>query len=138
MEGGGAMEGRGSGVEDWRGEAHLGSSLPVSAHRRPCPLVFSCVHKSCPVSACHCPCLRDIPCVCMSLPVSVHRCLCPHVLPVSAHRSPCPFTFVGSRFCLWVWVVAFVHGQLSLFMGGPSSFVGNSRVWWWGAIGWWW
>ena len=118
MEGGGAMEGRGSGVEYWRGEAHLGSSLPVSARRRPCPLVVSRVHASWPVSARRCPCPRVVARARASLLVSARRCLCPRVVarvrtsfPVSARRCPRPFTFVGGRFRSWAWVVAFVRGR---------------------------
>ena len=124
MEGGGAMEGRGSGVEDWRGEAHLGSSLPVSPRRRPCPLIVSCVHASWPVSMRCCTCLRVVARVRVLLPVSAHRCPCPCVVarvhtccPWSARRSPCPFTFVGGRFRSWAWVVAFIRGRSSLFGG---------------------
>ena len=98
------MEGRGSGLEDWRGEAHLGSSLPVSACCCPCPLVISRVHMSWPVSAHHCPCPRIIAHVCLSF-------------PVSARHSLCPFTFVGGRFHSWAWVVAFVRGRSSSFRG---------------------
>ena len=76
MEGGGAMEGRGSGLEDWRGEAHLGSSLPMSARRCPCPLVISRVHASWPVSARRCPCLHIVARVCMSFPVFARCCPC--------------------------------------------------------------
>ena len=155
MEGGRAMEGRGSGVEDWRGEAHLGSSLPVSPRCCPCPLVISRVHVSWPVSAHRCLCPRVVACVHASLPVSMRHCPC---CLWSTHRSPCLFTFVGGHFHSWAWVVAFIRGWLSSFgggclhsgavvfvqgrpssfVGGPSSFVGNGRVWWWGAIGWWW
>ena len=35
----------------------------------------------------------------------------------SMHHSLCPFTFVGSRFRLWAWVVAFVCGRSSSFGG---------------------
>ena len=125
------MEGRGSGVEDWRGEAHLGSSLPVSAPHRPCPLVVSRVHASWPVSARCCLCLRIVSRVCVSFPMSARRspcpCVVPHVrasfpvsarrCPWSAHHSPHPFTFVGSRFHSWAWVVAFVRGWSSSFGG---------------------
>ena len=118
MEGGGAMEGRGSGLEDWRGEAHLGSSLPVSARRHPCPLVVSRVHVSWPVSARRSPRPCVVPRVCMSFPMSARHCPCPCVVARvcmcclwSARRSLCPFTFVGGRFRSWVWVVAFVCGR---------------------------
>ena len=115
MEGGGDMEGRGSGVEDRRGEAHLGLSFSVSACHRPCPLVVSHVHVSwlcCPWSTHRCP-------------WSAHRCLwSAHRCPWSAHRclwstrhSPRPFTFVGIRFHSWAWVVVFVHGRSSSFGG---------------------
>ena len=82
MEGGGAMEGRGSGVKDWRGEAHLGSSLPMSACRCPCPLVVACVHMSLPVSARHCLCLQVVACGLQVVP----------------------------RICSRSWAVIFVHG----------------------------
>ena len=124
MEGGRAMEGRGSGVEDWRGEAHLGSSLPVSARRCPCPLVVSHVHASWPVSARHCPCLRVVARVRASLPMSARRCLCPHVLPVvrmsfpaSVHVRGRSFSFVGMGGSLRSWAVVFVRGRSSLFGG---------------------
>ena len=93
------MEGRGSGLEDWRGKAHLGSSLPVSACCCPCPLVISCVHMSWPVSAHHCLCPCVVAHVRMSLPVSTHHCLClrvvAHVARVHSHS----------------WAVVFIYGQ---------------------------
>ena len=70
-----------------------------------------------------------------SFPVSARRCACPRVvarvrtsLPVSACCCPRPFTFMGGRFRLWVWVVAFVGGQSSSFMGNGSVVVGSR--WW--------
>ena len=124
MEGGGAMEGRGSGLEDCRGEAHLGSLLPVSARRCPCLLVVSRVHASWPVSARRCPCPRVVARVCVSFPVSARRCPCPRVVacvrmccPWSTRHSPHPFTFVGGRFRSWAWVVAFICGRSSSFGG---------------------
>ena len=149
------MEGTGSGLEEWRGKAHLGSSLPVSARRRPCPLVISRVHASWPVSARCSPCPCIVPHVCVSFPMSACCCLCPRVvacvhalLPVSARCCLCPrvvacvrmccpwsaccsprlFTFMGGRFRSWAWVVAFVRGR-------SSSFVGNGREWWWRVLG---
>ena len=98
------MEGRGSGVEVWRGEAHLGSLLPVSPRHCPCPLIISCVHALWPVSTRCGLCPRIVACICMC-------CLW------SACRSPHPFMFVGGHFCLWAWVVAFIHGQSSSFGG---------------------
>ena len=108
------MEGRGSGVEDWRGEAHLGSSLPVSARHRPCPLDVSRVHALWPVSAHrglhlhvsahHCPCPHVLPMVCASFPMSIHIC----------GRS---FSFVGVGGSLRSWAVVFIWGQLSSFGG---------------------
>ena len=59
------MEGRGSDVEYWRGETHLGSSLPMSVSRFPCPRVVSCVHALLPVSARCCPCPRVVACICL-------------------------------------------------------------------------
>ena len=70
MEGGGAMEGRGSDVEYWRGETHLGSSLPISSRRFPCPRVISRVRASFPVSARRCLRPRVVALVPASLPVS--------------------------------------------------------------------
>ena len=117
--------------------------IVVSPRRCPCPLVVSRVHTAWPVSACRCPCPRVVARVCMSLPVSALRCPCLRVVARvrtcclwSARRSPRPFMFVGGRFHLWavrlrLWAVVFIQGC-------PSSFMGNSRVWWWGAIGWWW
>ena len=101
------------------------SSLPMSPRCFLCPHVVACVRASLPVSACCCPCPRVVACV--------HTCC-----PWSACCSPHPFTFVGGRFRLWAWAVVFVWGRLSSFVGGPSSFMGNGRVWSWGAIGWWW
>ena len=92
--------------------------MPVSMHHFLCPCIIACVHTSLPTSTCHCPCPCIIACVCTSLPMSACFCL---------HLS----MFVGSCFHLWAWVVAFVGGQL-------SSFVGNGTVWWWGAVGGWW
>ena len=104
MEGGRAMEGRGSGVEDWRGEAHLGSLLPVSPCHCPCPLVVSCVHTSWPVSARRCLCLRVVAHVHVLLPVSTRVACGPRVVP-----------HIRSR----LWAVVFVcgHGRLSSFGG---------------------
>ena len=104
------------------------SSLPMSAHHFPCPRIVACVCASLPVSACHCPCPRVVPCVHVSLPMSARHCLCLHVLPVVCALFP---TFVGVGGSLHLWAVIFVWGR-------PSSFVGNGRVWWWGAVGWWW
>ena len=135
MEGGGAMEGRGSDVEYWRGETHLGSLLPMSARCFPCPRVVSRVHALFPVSARRCPHLRIGARVCMSLPLSLRRCLCPHVvarvrmsLPMSACCCPRPFTFMGGRFRSWVWVVALFGGRLSSFVGNGRVVVGSH--WW--------
>ena len=155
MEGGGAMEGRGCDVEYWRGETHLGSSLPMSVRRFSCPRVVSHVHVSFPMSAHRCPRLhigarvctsvptsaRCCPCphvgarICASLPLSPCRCPCLHVvarvctsLPVSARCCPHLFTFVGGCFHSWAWVVAFVGGWLSSFMGNGSVVVGSR--WW--------
>ena len=67
------MEGRGSDVEYWRGETHLGLSLPVSAHRFPyhsSGLVIAHVRASFPVSAHRFPCLCIVSCVRASFPVS--------------------------------------------------------------------
>ena len=66
------MEGRGSDVEYWRGETHLGSSLPVSARRFPYPRVVSRVHASFPVSTRHFPCPHVVACVRVTLPTSVY------------------------------------------------------------------
>ena len=112
MEGGGAMEGRGSGVEDWRGEAHLGLSLPVSPHRCPCPLIVSRVHASWPVSARRCPCPRVVACVRMLFPVSTHRSPCPHVVACVAHG---PRVVPRVHSCLWA--VVFICGWSSSFGG---------------------
>ena len=126
------MEGRGSGVEYCRGEAHLGSSLPVSAHRRPCLLAVSRVHTSFPVSMCCGMCLRVVACVHVALPMSTCCCPCQRIivhvrtlLLVAARRCLRLFTFMGGCFHLWAWVVAFAHGQSSSFGGSPSSFVGG-------------
>ena len=69
-------------------------------------------------------------------------CPCPHVLPVvralfpaSVHVRGRSFSFMGMGGSLHSWAVIFVRGHPSSFMGGPSSFVGNGRVWWWGAVG---
>ena len=96
------MEGRGSGVEDWRGEAHLGLSLPVSAHRCACPLIVSHVHALWPVSVRHCPCPCIVARVPVSLPMSVCRCPCLCVVARSLRVVP----HVRSR----LWAVVFVHG----------------------------
>ena len=87
-------------------------------------LVVACVCSSSPMSTRCFPCPHVVACVCASLPVSACRCPCPRViahvhmsLPVSACRSPHPFTFMGSRFRSWAWVVAFVRGQSSSFGG---------------------
>ena len=55
--------------------------------------------------------------------------------PVSVHICGQSFSFVGMGGSLRLWAVVFVWGRPSLFMGGLSSFVGNGRVWWWGAVG---
>ena len=128
------MEGRGSDVEYWRGETHLGSSLPMSTRCFPCPCVVSRVHMSFPVSARQCLRPRIGACIPASLPASPRRCLCPcivaHVrtlLPVSMCRCPRPFTFVGVGGSLCWWVVVFVCGQRQcgggepLVVGGESS-----------------
>ena len=129
----------------------------VLMRRFPCPRVVVCVCALLPMSACCCPCLRIVVHVCTLLPVSVCCCPCLRIvarvrvlLPMSARCCPClrvvahvrtsllvavrrcprPFTFVGDRFHLWVWVVAFARGQSSSFGGGPSSFVGGPfRSW---------
>ena len=113
------------------------SLSPMSAHHFPCPC-----HCPCPcvvalsLHCCLCPCV--IACVCTLLPTSTCCCPYPHIvahvhtlLPMSAHHCPHLFMFMGGRFRSWVWVVAFVGGQ-------SSSFVGNGTVWWWGAVGGWW
>ena len=109
------MEGRGSDVEYWRGETHLGLSLPVSARRFPRPRVVSRVHASFPVSARRCPRPRIVALVPASLPVSACCCPCLRVI---------------ARICLrsWAWVVAFVGGRLSSFVGNGSVVVGSR--WW--------
>ena len=129
------MEGRGSDVEYWRGETHLGWSLPVSARRFPCPHVISCVRASFPVSAHRFPCPRVASRVRASVPASARRCphprvvaLVPASLPVSACRCPHPFMFVGCHFRSWAWVVAFVGGRSSSFVGNGSVVVGSH--WW--------
>ena len=106
------MEGRGSDVEYWRGETHLGSSLPLSVLRFPCPRVVSHVRTSLPTSARRCPCPCIVACVRTLLPMSTRRCPCPHVIACVRLRS-------------WAWVVAFVGGRLFSFMG-----VGGSLCWW--------
>ena len=116
MEGGGAMEGRGSDVEYWRGETQLGSSLPVPTHRFP-------VHVSFPVSAHLFLCPRVVSCVRMSLPASppcVVACVRTSLL-VSACHCLHPFTFVGGRFHSWAWVVAIVGGRSSSFVGNLGA-----------------
>ena len=143
------MERRGSGVEYWRGEAHLGSSLPASACCRPCPLIVSHVHASWPVSAHHCPCPHVIACVHTLLPMSVSCCPCPcvvaHVhalLPTSVHICGQSFSFVGVGSSLHSWAVSsfgVVHlrswamaqcgGGEPLVGGGESS--GLAWLLWW-------
>ena len=114
MEGGGAMEGRGSDVGYWRGETHLGSLFPMSTCHFPCLHVGAHVCVSVPASACRCPCSCVVARVRTSLPVSACRC-------------PRPFTFVGGRFRSWAWVVAFVGGRSSSFMGNGSVVVGGGE-----------
>ena len=113
MEGGGAMEGRGSDVGYWRGETHLGSLFPVSARRFPCPRIVSCVHASFPVSARRCLCPRVV-------------ALVPASLPVSACRCPRPFSFVGMGGSLCWWAVVFVRGQQQCSGGEPLVGGGES------------
>ena len=91
--------------------AHVPLSLPMSPHRFPCPRVVACVCMSLPVSVCRCPCPCVVAHVCGSLP-GVRMCC-----PWSARRSTHLFTFVGSHFRLWAWVVAFVCGRSSSFRG---------------------
>ena len=129
------MEGRGSDVGYWRGETHLGSSFPMSTRRFLCPHVVSRVHASFPVSACCCPRPRVVAPVHMSFPPSTCHCPRLHVvacvrmsLPVSACRCLHPFTFMGGRFHSWAWVVAFVGGRSSSFVGNGSVVVGSR--WW--------
>ena len=135
MEGGGVMEGRGSDVGYWRGETRLSLLFPVSTRCFPCPRVVSHVHASFPMSARRCPCPRVDARVRASVPASARRCPCPRVvarvrtsLPVSTCHCPCPFTFVGGRFRSWAWVVAFVGGRSSSFVGNGSVVVGSR--WW--------
>ena len=90
------MEGRGSDVEYWRGETHLGASFPVSARHFPCPRVVSHVRTSLPAPARRCPCPRVVAHVCMSLPVSARRCPCPRVIARVRLRS---------------WAVVFISGR---------------------------
>ena len=126
----GSDGGRGSygGEREWyRGLERINSS----------GLIVARVPSLSPMSARHFPCPCVMACVCALLPVSTHHCLCPHVVPHvralcpclrivacicmcclwSACRSPHPFMFVGGHFCLWAWVVAFIHGQSSSFGG---------------------
>ena len=118
------MEGRGSDVEYWRGETHLGSLLPVSTCCFSYPHVVSHVRTLFPMSTRCFSCLHVISHVCMSLPTSVHCCPCPRVvarvctsLPMSACHCPRPFMFVGGRFHSWAWVVSFIRGRSSSFGG---------------------
>ena len=129
------MEGRGSDVEYWRGETHLGSSLPMSARRFPCLHIVSRVRASFPMSTRRFPRPHVGAHIPASLPASPRCCPCPRViarvrtsLPVSMCRCPCPFMFMGGRFRSWVWVVAFVGGRSSLFVGNGSVVVGSR--WW--------
>ena len=108
------MEGRGSGVEDWRGKAHLGSSLPMSPRHFLCPHVMACV--------------------CVSLPMSMHHCLCPHVVPcvrmsfsVSVHVHGRSFSLVGVGGSLHWWVVVFVRGRSVFFCGQRQGVVMGSH-----------
>ena len=132
MEGGGAMEGRGCDVEYWRGETHLGSSLPVSMCCFLYPRVVSCVRVSFPVSTCHFPCLHVVSHVRTSLPVSAHRCPCPRVvarvhvlLPASVYVRGRLFSFVGAGGSLCWWAVVFVCGQWQC--GGGELLVGSGE-----------
>ena len=118
MEGGGAIKGRGSGVEYWRGETHLGSSLPESAHGFLCPHVVAHVCVLFPVSVRGFPCPHIVACVCALLPLS--PCCCPsqHIiacvcmsLPASIYVREQLFSFVGMGGSLCSWVVVFVRGQ---------------------------
>ena len=70
------MEGRGSDVEYWRGETHLGSSV----HCFPCLRIVSPVRALFPMSARRCPHLRVVALVPALLPMSAHCCPCPHVV----------------------------------------------------------
>ena len=132
MEGGGAMEGRGSDVGYWRGETHLGSSFPVSTCRFPCLRVVSRVHASFPVSARRFPRPRVGARVRTSLPLSPHRCPCPHVaarvrvsLPASVYIRGWSFLFVGVGGSLCWGAVVFVRGQWQC--GGGEPLVGGGE-----------
>ena len=126
----GSDGGRGSygGEREWCRALERGSSpglviahvfsWPVSVHRCQCPRIVAHACASLPMHACHFPCLHVVPSVHMSFPASIHVC----------GQS---FSFVGVGGSLHLWAV-------SSFVGGPSSFVGNGTVWWWGAIGGWW
>ena len=120
----GSDGGRGSygGGREWWGVMDRGSSpglvvarvrstSPMSARRFPCPRVVACVCASLPVSVHRSPCLRVVPRVRALLPMSTRCCPCLHVLPVVRTSFPRPFMFMGGRFHLWAWVVAFVRGR---------------------------
>ena len=120
------MEGRGSDVEYWRGETHLGLSLPVSVCCFPCPCVVSRVHTSFPMSAHWCPHPHIGAHICASVPVSAHRCPCPRVvahvctlLPMSAHCCPCLCVVACVRLCL-------CRGQQQC--GGGELLVGGGEL----------
>ena len=132
MEGGGAMEGRGSDVGYWRGETHLDLSFPVSARHFPCPCVVSHVHASFPVSACQCLHPRVGARVHASLPLSPHCCPCLHVvarvrmsLPASVYVRGWSFSFVGMGGSLCWGAVIFVRGQRQC--GGGEPLVGGGE-----------
>ena len=126
------MEGRGSDVEYWRGETHLGSSLPMSARRFLCPCVFSRVHASFPMSARRCPHPHIVSHVCASLPLSPRHCPCPHIvacvhvlLPASIYIRGWSFSFVGVGGSLCWWAVVFIRGQWEC--GGGEPLVGGGE-----------
>ena len=115
--------------------AHVHPSFPISTRHFPCPHIVFCVCALFPMSA-HC-CLRPhvFALVPTLLPMSACRYPCPHVvahvcasLRVSACHCPHPCMFVGGCFCSWVWVVAFVGGRSSSFVGNGSVVVGSH--WW--------
>ena len=114
------------------------SLLPMAACCFPCPHIVACVCASWPVSACCCLCSCVVPCVRTLLLISMHCCPCPHMLPMvctsfptSVHVHGQSFSFMSMGGSLHSWTVVFIQGHLSLFMG-------KGRVWWWGAVGWWW
>ena len=133
MEGGGAMERRGSDVGYWREETHLGSLFPMSTHCFPCLHVGAHVRASVPASVRRCPRPRVGARVRASLPLSPRRCPCPHVvahvhvlLPVSVYVRGWSFSFVGMGGSLCWWAVVFVHGQRQCGVGEPLVGGGES------------